>query len=154
MARKECTDSHTKRPRARWKLIIAAETPWHGEVYDTRPDHVRASFCSAEAFCRTIMEATGWDLELTARRTPPLNPNARVRAQGRGPRLAVAGAPPGSRPTTGKIVLAADEPWSGELYLTRPGLARIRFTSFEELLVGVMQITGWPLCDSRSARAS
>lgn len=147
MTRSECADSPAKRPLLQWKLIIAADTVWNGEIYHTRPGHQRSSFCSIEAFCRAVMEVTGWPLDVALDRhgSPAQDARARVRAQGRGPRLSLADPQPGSCPAGRKIVLAADNPWSGELYLTRPGLARIRFTSFEEFLVGVMQITGWPI---------
>lgn len=150
MPRDECADSaaNRHRPRVRWKLVIAAETVWNGEVYHTRSGHERASFCSVEAFCRTVMEVTGWPLDLAG--DSHSSPALHARAQGRGPRLSLSDPRPNSR----KIVLAADDPWCGELYLTRPGLARIRFTSFEELLVGVMQITGWSISAPRTARVS
>lgn len=150
----ECSDSPTERPRAPRKLIIVAESVWSGEVYQTHPGHEHLRFCSTEAFCRAVIEITGWPLDLAMDRSAAQRARAKVRAQGRGPQLSPSDPRSPFRTSGRKIVIAVEAPWSGELYLTRPGLPRIRFTCFEEFLVGVTQITGWPIGYARHTRTS
>lgn len=154
MPRKECADSPAKRPHVRWKIIILAESLWTGEAYHTRPGHERATFCSVESFCRAVMDITGWPLDLAGNppSQPELHASARFPAQTRWLPLPPSDPRSASPPAGRKIVLAADEAWSGELYLTRPGLARTRFTSVEQLLTGIARITDWPLTVRRTTR--
>ena len=44
----------------RWKVVIAAESPWAGVVYETRAGQRRESFEGQEEFVRAIMRLTGW----------------------------------------------------------------------------------------------
>lgn len=90
MTRSECADLPTKRPRLQWKLIIAADTVWNGGIYHTRPGHQRSSFCSIEAFCRAVMEVTGWPLDVALDRQAL--PHS-MRARGCAPKAGAPGCP-------------------------------------------------------------
>lgn len=128
-----------KRPAPMWKLIVAAESPWSGEMYRTQPGIERLDFGSVETFCGAFLAVTGWGLHTAPHDTAHHGP-AHVATRGR------------CRPATRaehvpkqKFIIAATAPWYGEVYPTRPGLRRFGFTTFEEFLRGVLDITGWSL---------
>ncbi|WP_197379320.1 hypothetical protein [Mycolicibacterium mengxianglii] len=126
-----------------WKLVVAVEGPWVGEIYRTRPGRDRHQFTNMESFCVALLSVTGWTLDVCS-------PAAAAGS------AATAGGDDGARAgnrrrasdtisARGKFIVAADEPWGGEMYRTRPGLGRFHFTSFEQMLRSVVGITGWPL---------
>lgn len=118
---------------ARCKLIVAAEAPWEGEMYRTRPGHQRLGFDSVETFCSSLLALTGWTLPApTEHRAPPA---ARFRPT-------VVGE---TRSARQKFIVSATTSWTGEVYRTRPGLSHVGFTSFEQLLHAVLGVSGWPL---------
>lgn len=47
-----------------------------------------------------------------------------------------------------KLIMAADEPWQGEVYPTRPSGKRLKFSSIEELVVAIAEQSGWRISDS------
>jgi hypothetical protein len=120
-----------------WKLIVAAEAPWAGEIYHTRPGNHRVRFDSVESFCGAVLEVTGWSLDLPAA--------ASDRRQARPARKSRSHLFRETHTAARKFIIAADAPWSGEMYRTQPGLGHIHFTSFETMLRTVLDVTGWPL---------
>lgn len=114
------------------KLVVAAASPWCGEMYATRRGHARMRFTSVESFCTAFLATTGWTLQ------PWTAQSARTRTKSR---------PDSESPI--KFVFAAGAPWSGEVYRTRPGFRHFHFTTFEEFLYAVLAITGWSLDISR-----
>jgi hypothetical protein len=133
-----------KNPPAAWKLIVAAEAPWVGEVYHSRPGHSRQRFTTPETFCTAVLGVTDWSL------TPASTRGSTSSGTGRHhrPRSIPLSQTPS---TTGKFIVAADVPWGGEIYRTRPGLGRFRFSTFEEFLRAVLSITAWPIDSAASA---
>jgi hypothetical protein len=113
-----------------WKLIVAAEKPWTGEIYHTRPGHRRPRFTTPETFCLALLEITAWPL-------PTTESTLRQRQSTRPSRVGEAGKT--------KFVVSAHAPWTGEVYRTRPGLGRLSFATFEECVRAVTGVTGWPL---------
>lgn len=51
-----------RRVKPRWKVVVAAETPWRGTVYETRAGQHREEFDGPEEFLRAITRLTGWRL--------------------------------------------------------------------------------------------
>jgi hypothetical protein len=127
-----------------WKLIVATDGPWLGEIYDTRPGHRRRGFGSVETFCSALLAVTGWSLQLPGA-VDDAAPEGRVagRSPAGGRRLR-SGLPHESYLSKGKFIVAADVPWTGEIYRTRPGLRHFRFASFDDFLRAVLEVTGWP----------
>jgi hypothetical protein len=119
-----------------WKLIVAAEAPWTGEVYHTRPGNHRHHFDSIESFCAGFLAVTGWPLHaLSAEPTGAPHPPNRHSLR---PKL-LRENPSGKH----KFIVAAEQPWIGQVYRTRPGLGRLHFTTFEDFLRSVVTLTGW-----------
>ncbi|MDV3125350.1 hypothetical protein M1247_10540 [Mycobacterium sp. 21AC1] len=119
-----------------WKLIVAAEAPWTGELYLTRPGHQRLPFNTVETFCSAVLAVTAWPLHAASAAgagQPPQNARPRVGRCREKPS------------TKRKFIVAADEPWAGHLYRTRPGLGHLPFATFEQFLRAVLDITGWAL---------
>lgn len=108
------------------KVIVAAEGPWDGEMYPARLGCERLGFSSVETFCSSLLALTGWSL-------PPAAPAARIRPATE------------TRSAKQKFIVASTKPWTGEVYRTVPGLPHLEFTSFEELLQAVLDVSGWPL---------
>jgi hypothetical protein len=52
-----------------------------------------------------------------------------------------------------KLIMAADEPWQGEVYSTRPGGKRIHFSSLEELVIAIVEQSGWKISQSPTPAA-
>ncbi|MGV9797118.1 hypothetical protein ACWDTP_03535 [Mycobacterium sp. NPDC003449] len=125
------------------KLIVAAESPWGGEMYRTQPGIHRLYFGSVETFCSAFLALTGWPLHSPPRDTEPERPG----------RDCVRRRPRRRPDTKQKFIVAASAPWYGEIYPTRPGLKRFGFTTFEEFLRGVLDITGWSLDPTVAAPA-
>jgi len=119
-------------PPVAWKVIVATDGPWTGELYSTRAGRGRVGFTSVESFCAAMMLVTDWPLRPDSGDTtaPPVH-GARPRRP--------------AQPHTRKFIVAASRPWIGELYRTRPGLGHLHFGTFEQFLRAVMDITGWPL---------
>lgn len=124
-----------------WKLVIAAETPWTGELYLTRPGRQRLEFSTVETFCSAVLAITGWPLHAPSAAGTD-QPPQQTRPQSRRCRE----KPSAKR----KFIVAAEEPWTGHLYRTRPGLGHLHFATFEQFLRAVLDITGWTL-DNRPA---
>jgi hypothetical protein len=51
-----------RRGKVRWKVVVAAETPWAGSVYETRAGHRWEGFEGPEEFMQAVMRLTGWRL--------------------------------------------------------------------------------------------
>jgi hypothetical protein len=49
-----------RKAKVRWKLVVAAGTPWTGSVYETRAGHRREEFDGPEEFVQALMRLTGW----------------------------------------------------------------------------------------------
>ena len=130
-----------KSPRAVWKLIVAADAPWRGEIYHTRPGHQRLPFSSVETFCSALLAVTGWPLKMStpeAVDTPAASNQVTRNRFGSKLRHEI-------QTGKGKFIVAADAAWTGEIYRTRPGLGRVHFMTFEEFLRAVLGVTGWQL---------
>lgn len=135
---REATQDSPPPPVTR-KLIVAADGPWTGELYSTRPGRGRVGFASAESFCAALLVVTDWPL-LPQSNGAEVSPLSRATARRRGPRPRCA-----EQSHTRKFIVAASRPWSGEMYRTRPGLGHLHFGTFEQFLRAVMDITGWSL---------
>lgn len=122
------------------KLIVAAESSWDGELYLTRPGNDRLPFSSVETFCGAFLTLTGWSLQPTP---PNRAPAVRTVPHRR---------PDNAADTKLKFIIAFTSAWTGEVYLTRRGFTHHPFTTFEEFLCAVLQITGWSL--DRAATAT
>lgn len=120
-----------------WKLIVAVDAPWTGQMYSTRPGRDRIAFDSVESFCAAMLSLTDWPLQARSdgAGAPHRAPGTRRRTVARR----------GEQAQTRKFIVAADRPWTGELYRTRPGLGHLHFGTFEQFLRAVMDITGWSL---------
>ncbi|WP_133119109.1 hypothetical protein [Mycolicibacterium agri] len=114
-----------------WKVIVATDGAWTGELYSSRPGRGRIGFTSVESFCAAMMVVTDWPLGPVGDATAPPVQSARPR--------------PNARAHTRKFIVAASGSWIGELYRTRPGLGHLHFGTFEQFLRAVMDITGWSL---------
>lgn len=121
---------------ARWKVIIATDGPWSGEMYQSRSGAQRCQFGSVVELCTAFVATTGWPL---------------LAEQTGG---AVSGPTPGRPATAGegstqqaatKVIVAADEPWRGAVYATSKGRGRLSFNGFEEFLRAVKDVTGWSI---------
>ncbi|WP_156448274.1 hypothetical protein [Mycobacterium sp. NAZ190054] len=125
-----------------WKLIVAAEAPWTGELYTTRPGRDRVAFTSVESFCAALLAVTDWPLraQSDAADAAPVHRARRPR-----PRR-------DTQSHTRKFIVAANRPWIGEVYRTRPGMGHLHFGTFEQFLRAVLDITGWSLSRPASAR--
>ena len=121
-----------------WKLIVAAESPWNGEIYTTRGGRRHLEFSTVETFGAALLAITGW----------PLERDGGLRRGGSAARRPRPGVRCEYPSPTGKFVIAADRPWSGEVYRTRPGLGRLPFDTFGDFLRAVLAITGWSLDDA------
>lgn len=117
-----------------WKIIVATEAPWVGEVYHTRPGNHRHRFDSLESFCGQFLAVTGWPLHSVSPEPAP-HPIGRHSLS---PKLLRENAS-GKH----KFIVSADQPWTGQVYRTRPGLGRLHFTTFEGFLRSVVTLTGW-----------
>jgi hypothetical protein len=134
-----------------WKLVVAAEAPWTGVIYHTRPGQ-RFRFSTVETFCGALLALTGWTIQApspdvtdhstTSNRTPG------YRRNGRRSRSKLIGE---NLSANRKFIVAADAPWTGEIYRTRPGLGHFHFGTFEGFLRAVLDITDWTL-ESRTPR--
>lgn len=119
----------------RWKVIIASDGPWSGEIYQSRAGTDRCEFGSVVELCRALLATTGWSLPTEDGPTVghPLVSGSR----------ALGGSP---RRTATKFIVAADEPWQGSVYATTStGSGRRSFTGFGELVRAVMEVSGWSL---------
>lgn len=135
---RESTDADRTTDRsATSKFVIATEFPWAGELYRTSSGKPRLRFTTVETFCSAFLAATGWDLPPSS----PAPPESSSAARSRTSRSRVDGDSQSKQ----KFVVATNAPWTGEIYRTRPGLKRFRFTTFEEFVLGMLAITGWPL---------
>lgn len=119
-----------------WKLIVAAEAPWTGELYQTRLGRQRLEFSTVETFCSAVLATTGWPLRAPCsgeadQTSPPTWPTRCARAE----RLS----------DKRKFIVTAEEPWVGSMYRTRPGLGHFHFATFEQFLRAVLDITDWTL---------
>jgi hypothetical protein len=129
-------------PSAVGKFVIAAESPWAGELYRRSAGKPRLQFTSVETFCSAFLAATGWELQPASSATQPPT------ASGAGTdRICTQTA----LPIKQKYIVSATAPWNGEIYRTRPGLGHFGFTTFEGFLGAVLAITGWPLMLERRA---
>lgn len=135
-----------KVPPVTWKLIVATEAPWVGEVYHTRPGHQRRRFDSVESFARAVLAVTGWPLHAPA--VGPISSARPAPAARRRHSLSNKTLHENSSGIT-KFILAANEPWDGQVYRTRPGFGRLHFTTFEGFLRSTVTLTGWPLDTTR-----
>jgi hypothetical protein len=117
----------------RWKVIIASDGPWSGEMYHSRAGTDRHRFGSVVEFCGAVLKTTQWSLP-TSGETAGGDP-AGSTAGGRGGGV--------RRPAT-KIVVAADHPWRGDVYATTStGSGPQTFTGFEEFIRAVVDVAGW-----------
>lgn len=120
-----------------WKLIVATEAPWTGELYHARLGHQRLKFNTVESFCSAVLATTGWPLHVSsgggAEQPPPTI--TRQRRSGRSEMLSCKR----------KFIVAAQEPWAGHVYRTQPGLGHLHFATFEQFLRAVLDITSWSL---------
>lgn len=41
-------------------MVVAAETPWTGEIYETRAGRRREQFDGPEEFVQAVLRLTGW----------------------------------------------------------------------------------------------
>ena len=135
-----------------WKLVVAAEAPWNGEMYHTHPGRQRLHFSTVETFCGALLAATGWPIQAAS---PDLTDHSTTRDGTAGGRRNGRRSRP--RPTSEnssakrKFIIAADEPWTGDIYRTRPGLGHFHFGTFEGFLRAVLNITDWTL-EGRTCR--
>lgn len=114
------------------KLVVAADAPWSGELYGTRPGRRRFPFSDVETFCGALLAATDWPIGME-------RPGAdHVAACASRHPLRSAVAPE-------KFIVSAHAPWTGELYRTRAGLGRFPFDTFEGFLGAMLDVTGWTL---------
>lgn len=132
-----------RNPVVAWKLVVAAEAPWIGEIYPTRNGGQRLRFSTAETFCGALLAVTGWPIHEPRRdftdhsTSTPAGKRSVRRARSR---------PTSERPSTKrKFIVAADEPWTGDIYRTRPGLGHFHFGTFEDFLRAILDLTEWPL---------
>ncbi|MDL9948495.1 hypothetical protein QSJ19_23505 [Gordonia sp. ABSL11-1] len=123
---------------------MAADGPWSGELYHTRPGHGRHGFDDLQSFCEAFLGATGWQIEVS----PPSGPDRNSGTD----KQAAACQRSFQRtrcstdiPTRSKFIIAADEQWRGEIYRTRPGLPHLGFESFEQFVLAVVRVSGWQL---------
>lgn len=58
----ERLDGQERRAKVRPKVIIAAERPWRGSVYETRAGKRREQFDGPEEFLRASTRLTVWQL--------------------------------------------------------------------------------------------
>lgn len=49
-----------RRVKMRWKLIVAAQGPWQGNVYETRAGNRREEFDGPGEFLHAVARLTGW----------------------------------------------------------------------------------------------
>ncbi|MGE2836052.1 hypothetical protein [Mycobacterium sp. SMC-4] len=119
------------------KLIVAADAPWSGELYCTRPGRERIGFSSVESFCAAVLAVTGWPLRAQA---DPAEAEHADRAAPRRPRVRRD-----QRSAARKFIVTASRSWTGEIYRTTPGMGHLHFGTFEQFLRAVMDITGWSL---------
>lgn len=124
------------------KVVVAAESPWRGELYRTRPGNVRLPFGSVETFCSAFLTITGWSLQPTLSDRKPAGRGVSRRHSGDG-----VG-------TKRKFIIATTVPWTGEVYRTHRGYRHLQFTTFEDLLCAVLEITGWSLDHTATAAPS
>jgi hypothetical protein len=117
------------------KFVVAGESAWTGELYGTRGCQPRLRFRSLETFCNAFLAATGWALQPAIATDSPLVPFSNIS------RIRSGAGWSGNQ----KFIVSAAAPWSGEIYRTRPGLAHLRFTTFDEFVLAVLTITGWSL---------
>lgn len=61
--RSEETAEAPREPRrpTRWKLVVAADEPWSGEIYETRAGRRRESFDGPAEFIEALMRLTDWE---------------------------------------------------------------------------------------------
>lgn len=117
----------------KWKLIIASDGPWSGEVYHSRAGTDRHRFRSVVEFCAAILETTQWPLP-TGGETSAGRPSG-ARAQGHDG---------STRRPANKFVVAADEPWHGDVYATTSTCGGPRtFTCFDDFMRAVADVSGW-----------
>jgi hypothetical protein len=126
----------TRTSSVAWKLIVAADAPWTGELYPTRPGRDRVDFTSVESFCAALLAVTEWPLPAQSDPTDASSLAARRRMPRRRP---------DEQSSARKFIVTASRPWTGEMYRTRPGLGHLHFGTFEQFLRAVMDITGWSL---------
>lgn len=124
------TDTTHRRP-SRWKIIIAPDGPWRGEMYPSRAGTDRRGFTSVVDLCSALLATTGWALP------PPQRTDRSATA-------------PSARPTVGrpatKIIVVADEPWRGAVYATTTtGSGRLEFDGVEQFVRAVEGIAGWAM---------
>ncbi|MDN4517146.1 hypothetical protein QYF68_04815 [Mycolicibacterium austroafricanum] len=119
------------------KLIVAADAPWSGELYSTRPGRDRVGFTSVESFCAAVLAVTGWPLGAQA---DPADAAPLGRAASRRPKLRRD-----QKSAARKFIVTASRPWTGEMYRTTPGMGHLHFGTFEQFLRAVMDLTGWSL---------
>lgn len=58
----DVTAEKARKSVIRWKIVMAADSPWEGVVYETRAGRRRESFHTPEEFVRAVMLLTGWHL--------------------------------------------------------------------------------------------
>ncbi|MCI4675811.1 hypothetical protein [Candidatus Mycolicibacterium alkanivorans] len=139
-------DSPPPTPAVSCKLIVAAEAPWAGEIYGTYPGRLRLRFSTLETFCSSLLAVTGWSIDATSPQKTDRATTPERTHSGRRKRCQPKPPPPYANPSTKrKFIIATHEPWSGEIYRTRPGLKHFHFGSFEGFLRAVLDITDWTL---------
>lgn len=141
-------DAHPRPRRGpiRWKVVVAATAPWTGEVYHTHPGHQRRPFVGVEAFCGALIASTSWSLAPQARpdedeSVAELLPSAadEPTCPSHPPCMTVPAGPADN----GKFIIAANSPWCGRLYRTRPGMRQFEFATFDEFMRALVTITRW-----------
>lgn len=120
-----------------WKLIVFGESPWRGEIYQSRAGHRRLLFSSPEEFAASVLALTQWPVPVPHAAAPvPVESGTGHLASGTEPPIREGGS---------KFVLAADAPWRGQAYRTRSGHVRLKFLGVEEFISAVIGMTGWSL---------
>jgi hypothetical protein len=134
------------------KLVVAADAPWQGEIYHTRPGRNRLRFSTLEEFCRATLAVTQWSVDATG--SDGVDDPFAIGRDTQNARPVRSVSQRGCESVSGKFkfIVAATAPWTGEMYRTRRGLGHYVFDTFEEFVSAVLQITGWPL-DCGSLRA-
>jgi hypothetical protein len=117
-----------------WKLVVAADAPWSGDLYSTRLGRRRFAFSSLETFCGALLAATDWPIGM-----------ASAASETRRGNKARPSHPFGSAAAAGKLIVSANAPWTGVLYRTRPGLGHFPFDTFEGFFGAMLDVTGWTL---------
>jgi hypothetical protein len=130
---------------AAWKLVVAADAPWSGDLYSTRLGRRRFAFSSLETFGGALLAATDWPIGMAPPRADHLDAAASAASDTRRGNEGRPSHPFGSAAAAGKFIVSANAPWTGVLYRTRPGLGHFPFDTFEGFFGAMLDVTGWTL---------